>query len=322
MAFDTPADLTEGFSAQVTLDIRGNAVWLQVADRQWEPMAQTNYTVHIPDPTYIPDAGNAYDRDTGAAGTRNQPSQVFIDLLMDQYRQWNGEIPYLANMELPVNYVDLERRRFATNATLWIDDNLRQYVAGLTYDADHSFDYGDATNNIDHDTGAAANATTMAYPYQALRRFMTAMGRLGAITGMGDRPGLWAIMPPEVFDVLGDYLLEQKYYDLRMPEDRLRGNTLFSVDPYRGRLFDAIDIYTSTAIPKPSTDTASDATQQWTIHMGVMGAYAAAVRSPIVKYFPPTVNQGGTHHLFDYVVFMGRVGVNTGQLFRATIDAG
>ena len=334
MAFSTADDMKEAFSAQTTMDIRGNAVFYMLGDTSWESEAQTNRLVHIPNPSYSADfdAGNAYDRATGVVGTRRQPAQEFIDFSIDQYHQWNAELGMIDNLELPLDYVARIQRREAINITLHLDRDILNYLdddsartTKLSYDAAHLLSQGTVgSNGINFDDFEAKTGADAAMPYKQLLAFRRAMVRKGAVTGVGDNPSMFAVMTPEQFIVMQQWLIDEKYPLPEIVTDRLVAETIFSDQPYKGRLL-GVDLYTSTAIAAPTAATTSgggaEDNTHWDSYYGVRGGYAVGMRPTLVKYFPPADNQGGTHHLFDFLQQWGVVGVNTDEMYKGEIVA-
>ena len=318
MAF-TADDMTEVYSNRTIIEIKENALFYNLGDRSWEPDVQTNYEVHIPVPSWTAQdgvAGQPYDPATGAIGTRQTPSQAFVTMAMDQSRQWNGTIPRVQGIELPLNYVERYRRRFSDNARLWYEQNLYQYLDGLTYDADHTIDGGDSTNFIAHDTGLASTDAGRALPLAAIREFAAAMGEKGAMTGIGDRPNLVCAMPVRMFHVLADDLLEKGLLLQPLNESILRGPQVFSSEVLRGELY-GVTIVTPTIMKAPP-----DNTTDWEMLMFTSGSYACAIRPPFTSYASPSQNQSGDAHLIDSVTQGARVQLSADHMYKATISSG
>ncbi len=136
---------------------------------------------------------------------------------------------------------------------------------------------------------------------------------------IGGEPGmLFAVMPPELFYVLGNDLEDQKLsYDVLT--DQLFDNRIRSTEGWRGRLY-GIDIITSNALIVPTDANAGGTGGKFKFYVGTRRAVAMGIQPPVSVVFDPTTNQNAPNYVLRQTGDYGRVMVNPHLLEEVTLQ--
>ena len=147
------AALTEAFSRNMILNAFRSSVWLSVMTRGWEPDAQDNRTVHIPNLTVpaaaIDNPGRTGDGSVAKPPTFASPSTTLTDLIMDQIVRSAIELEKLDALENAMKDGEYERRvseQLGQMMALNIDANFGTAITGANFAAAQKITVGDAGN--------------------------------------------------------------------------------------------------------------------------------------------------------------------------------
>lgn len=285
MAF-ADGEWNEVWSSTTYLELRDQLLMLGLTTQEFsDPWVNGAHEVHIPIPTWSTVTAASRDRG-GNWGTVTDTAETTGVLTRSGGYASAEQVLWEDGLELPWPAVEQTRSRMTYQIAKEIDKAL---FALVTTHAGTAVDLGSTTDYIARATPyAASTAAAKKLPFTCIQQFATKAKRAGAIGGAGDTVGeLWCIMAPEVFAVLGQYVLEAGYSFDRLTESVLTGPSVLTGSAWEGRLF-GVDIYSSPLVVIPETDA------KWTVLCGGRRGYASAVRPPVVQYFPPEQNQVST----------------------------
>ena len=283
--------------------------------RRWVAGA---HTVYIPAPAWASRTAPSVRARGGNWGSAQQGSQVNIAFTRSGGYTDADEIPWEDAMELPWPVVEETRSRQRYEMGKSIDGAIYSAMrTGLASGSKTKF--GTDTNNIARTAPyAAATDTARGYPKAILKAFNLKMKRAGAFDQGSDAVGrVYAVMAPEVFNVLTDDMEQGSYgWDL-LTADLLRNNSVLANATFEGRLY-GVDVFSWNGVSVPT------GTNDWIINCGARAAMAADVRAPLVQYFPPSQNQKSSApaYLFQQAGDYAYAELSEALLHEYSIDGG
>ena len=317
------ADLLQLWSSTTAAELRDETIMLQLTTQAgtdgWVSGASS---VKIPAPTWGDPDGSQTEGVKAESRSRggDWPDEIEIDQGLHTFERRGGyatanKVAWEDALELPWAAVEETRSRQRYAMRWRIDQAIHTTIRALTGVTDTTF--GSTTNYIRR-TSPFNPATTAAarIPQDILNSFDRQLQRSNA-NGPGDSVGnRWCLMPPEIFDVFTDGLLEGGYGWDPLTEDLIRNNSVLVEQGYRGR-YKGIDVFAFNGLSVPG----SAATTRWGVTCGVQGAYAANVRAPVVQYFTPEENQVTDEpaHLLRQAGDWGGVSLHKNLILKASI---
>ena len=282
----TSDDLRTTYPAKVSTEINRRALWPSLCDRSLEPAAQNAYKIVAQDVTaYGPAAyaGHTVDSDW-AAETRTSAAQV--ELEMDKIQEYNAAISWYHAKLAPIRYEQLMLQSAMQKLATAIDGSVADVLNDATWAAANTQKYGSTSVYISQ-AGVPTGTGADKLPYTMMRDFSLKVREDDWVDGaiVGSPIGnIWIVMPPTIFQLLADYLLDKGYGWDPLTASQLQQASILGGGRFRGRLF-GIDIFTSTAIDEPAA-----AGAEWWCFAGTNAGLLHAQVRPLVVVVDPTVN--------------------------------
>ncbi len=318
MAFNIPADLTIAYSELSAIQIRQASIIPPLLDRRWEPLAQTQYTVNIANPSYNTTA-TAYTRD-GNFKALLTSDQAYISLVMSQHGEVGNALHYLDEIETPLNYLNGIRSDQSISMANYIDSNLLTYIAGLSYHANQTIrsTTTSAANVWDISNDAYGNSVGQLL-YRQINEYGDEMLSIGAINGGGESPSdFWCLMSVKQFRAVVDYLQGRNFSLDPLTESMLTRSSVFQQGYYRGMLNGV------TLVVQPKHDPEGDASSAGddvNMFFGCRQSIAFAERTPFMQFIRAEENQTTPDHLMRMISTFGRIRVATDTLYVGGVES-
>ena len=289
-------DLSTYYSAMTTVDVRENAVWPALCNRNWEAELQGQNKVVIQDPTYNTDPA---DRTRGAAftTTKKESSADQIELIVNHRSEQRNVLDYEDSEEAPIDWLNRIRMSQALDMATADQNSVNSTV------------YTDMTR-----AAGFTNAQKVALGTAGTDFIPNTAPYKGAGRGYGlihDGIGMWdlymqrqnmrgttiggsvgengIVMPPELFAGYRQWTIEQGYQWDTLTASVLNSGGILTGDRYMGSMF-GIKFLTSNRYAVP---TGTGAGGRWTFHAFTTSCFTFAMKSPLVQILSPTVNQSG-----------------------------
>ena len=318
MTFDVSADLVQAYAARSTLQIYKEAPLLQLFDNSWANnivMGDNGYVAKIPNPDLT---GITIVSRTRAADytIATQVGQSFIDLALDQHAGDDVVLHYLDERETPLNYVEAIRRDLAAKASNYIDQNLLDYVEGLTIASGRQIESTATAANSVYDVSEGAYGSKVGeLLFGEINDYGDELMSMGAIRGIGERPSTpTCIMSVKQYRQVANYMLAQKYSLDTLTQDILQSSSIFGSDAYRGSI-NGVALLVSDKMPTP---TATSEAYMWFVCRQSVGV---AKLPDFISIIDPGANQSRRGWDFHYQVDFGRIEVVGDLTYRGGVQS-
>ena len=288
MAFAT-GEFLEVWSRTTTAELRQKSIWLNLLSKTGtEGWVSGAAKAQIPKPTYT--NAHAETRARGGAwATADQIGQDTVEFSRTGGVQVANEVLAEDAAEIPWPLIDNLRSRQGYEMSKKIDTDIWTWLTG-TSGATTTVNLGTAgTDYIDRDSPYAGSTTKgKKLPFDAIDQFHLKLQRADALDGIGDAVGQrFIVMTPEVFRVLRNYMIDEKFgWDILTADILKSGSVLANAD-YQGRLL-GIDVFSWNGISIPT------GSNNWPMIAGARAGAVANVRPAINQFFDPTENQVST----------------------------
>ena len=327
-----PAALTHYFSRTSTKDLHRDAIVPRLCDRSWEADLQTNYQTKIPNPNY-----NAADRNParaqGVLGTptsdltsgwtpaaqANWATGNFVAL---QYIDHNiagdpvevsNVIDYRSMRRTPIDLMTRVREKQIRVINTTLEDKvvaaLDAATTGNSAITQYEYGTGGAAGTIIDDDGVVGASMTNTIK-AALRRYTVDMRRINAVgpTALspigGQLGGMWAILPPELYEIFANELEEENHYVESLNADLMQSGSVFASEAWRG-MYRRVSLFDTPALPK-SVNSTPGPQRKWVFYLGMPAAIAYSQVPGPVLMLDETTNQTAPfwklNQIVDYAI--------------------
>ena len=330
-----PAALTHYFSRTSTKDLHRDAIIPRLCDRSWEADLQTNYQTKIPNPNYnvgvrarsqgtigtpatsltegwASNAAWGGGADFGASGSFVALQYIDHDIASDPVEVSNV-IDYRSMRRTPIDLMTRVREKQIRTINTTLEDRivtaLDAATTGNSAITQYEYGTGGAAGTIIDDDGVVGASMTNTIK-AALRRYTVDMRRINAVgpTALspigGQLGGMWAILPPELYEIFANELEEENHYVESLNADLMQSGSVFASEAWRG-MYRRVSLFDTPALPK-SVNSTPGPQRKWVFYLGMPAAIAYSQVPGPVLMLDETTNQTAPfwklNQIVDYAI--------------------
>ena len=314
---NTIAALRVAYNRKTTLSFNRDAVTLPLFDRSYQDDIRAYGETKIPNPNYNAtiQRRTAPDIDFDAPATASV--EYLAHALEAQAFEGSVVVDYRAAPRLPYNAMDMAREKAAREVKEDIEEAVWTKIRAATLT---TIAQGTAGSFFIKPDGDPSGVGSEKLPRLAMNKFITAMIRakiLGqsALDPIGGALGMpWCVLPPEIYSVFTDQLIDAGYQYDRLTEDILSRGAVMTNEAETG-VYRRIMLVNTPVLP-----VATSGTQKWEMYLGFAPAIAYSETEPLIRDFVPTNHPTKPVSQMNLIVDIAVTIKQTALLRKVTIE--